>query len=232
MKLYALLLFASGLVPLALSFDTKLQFYKQWKLVFPAIILTAVLFIIPDIYFTRYGIWGFNHHYLLGINIFDLPLEEVMFFIVIPYASLFIHYSFFHYFPNRYPGKSVLIYTLLFSLIAILAIVFYHNRDYTLYAAILTLTSLLLSYVFIRETLAKFLISFLIILMPFLIVNGILTGTLIDGEVVWYNSHDIIGFRIFTIPVEDFFYGFSLILLNLFFIESFRKAAKIKTNKV
>ncbi|MBN2615238.1 MAG: lycopene cyclase domain-containing protein [Bacteroidales bacterium] len=232
MKLYAVLLFVSGLVPLALSFDAKLQFYKQWKFVLPSIFLTAVVFLIPDIFFAQYGIWGFNPHYLLGINIFNLPLEEILFFIVIPYASLFIHYSFFHYFPERYPRQSVLTYTMLLSLAAMVALVFFHHREYTLYAGILTLTSLLLAYVFVRETLAKFFVSFLLILIPFFIVNGLLTGSFIKGEVVWYNSNEILGFRILTIPVEDFFYGFSLILINLIFIESFRKIAELKTKKV
>ena len=44
-------------------------------------------------------------------------------------------------------------------------------------------------------------------------VNGVLTGSFIDQEVVWYNSDAIMGVRIGTIPFEDYFYGFLLILL-------------------
>ena len=46
-------------------------------------------------------------------------------------------------------------------------------------------------------------LSFPLILIPFLIVNGILTGSFIEDEVVWYNSSGNLGIRILTIPVED-----------------------------
>jgi lycopene cyclase domain-containing protein len=59
--------------------------------------------------------------------------------------------------------------------------------------------------------------------IPFFIVNGILTGSFIDDEVVWYNSQEIIGFRIFTVPVEDIVYGFSMILSPLLLLNIFRK---------
>jgi len=68
----------------------------------------------------------------------------------------------------------------------------------------------------------KFYITFLVILVPFLLVNGILTGSFIKQEVVWYNDHENLGIRIFTIPVEDFGYAFSLILFNLLLISKLK----------
>jgi lycopene cyclase domain-containing protein len=62
-----------------------------------------------------------------------------------------------------------------------------------------------------------------VILIPFLIVNGILTGSFIDGEVVWYNNNENLGIRFFTIPIEDFGYGFSMILFNLLLIGRLQK---------
>ena len=69
-------------------------------------------------------------------------------------------------------------------------------------------------------------LTFLVILVPFLIVNGILTGTFIEGEVVWYNPEENLGIRIFTIPVEDFGYGFSLILFDLLLSERWKRKQK------
>ena len=57
--------------------------------------------------------------------------------------------------------------------------------------------------------------TFLVILIPFIIVNAILTGSFIDEPVVWYNSQQILGIRFLTIPIEDFSYAFSLILFSL-----------------
>ena len=54
-----------------------------------------------------------------------------------------------------------------------------------------------------------------VLLLPFFIVNGILTGTGLDSPVVWYNDNENLGLRVLTIPVEDIFYGMELIFLNL-----------------
>ena len=53
-------------------------------------------------------------------------------------------------------------------------------------------------------------------LIPFFIVNGILTGSFIENEVVWYNNTENLNIRLFTIPIEDSVYAFTLILLCLF----------------
>jgi lycopene cyclase domain-containing protein len=74
----------------------------------------------------------------------------------------------------------------------------------------------------VPQILNRYFISFLIILVPFFIVDAILTGTFIEEEVVWYNNSEIIGIRLLTVPVEDIGYAFSLILLNLLLTEKFR----------
>ena len=60
-----------------------------------------------------------------------------------------------------------------------------------------------------------------LLLIPFFIVNGVLTGSFIDAPIVWYNNTQNIGTRMFTIPVEDVFYGMGLILLNILLTETF-----------
>jgi len=60
-------------------------------------------------------------------------------------------------------------------------------------------------------------------LIPFFIVNGILTGSFIENEVVWYNNDENLGIRLFTIPIEDTIYAFTLILTTLALTEYFQK---------
>ncbi len=64
---------------------------------------------------------------------------------------------------------------------------------------------------------------YLLLFPGFLTVNGILTGTGLDTPVVNYNPEDYIGLRIFTIPIEDFFYGYEMILWNLFLFKKFSR---------
>ena len=71
---------------------------------------------------------------------------------------------------------------------------------------------LIIGLIYKPVILQSFLISYLFIIIPFLIINGILTGSLIIDQVVWYNNMENLGLRIGTIPIEDFFYGFTLLL--------------------
>jgi len=55
-----------------------------------------------------------------------------------------------------------------------------------------------------------------------------LTGSFIEEEIVWYNNSENLGIRFFTIPIEDFGYAFSLILLNLMLIGQLKHRVKNK----
>jgi lycopene cyclase domain-containing protein len=71
--------------------------------------------------------------------------------------------------------------------------------------------------------LSQFFITFLIILFPFFIVNGILTGSFIENEVVWYNNNENLNIRLFTIPLEDAVYAFNMLYPSILLIEFFKK---------
>ena len=66
----------------------------------------------------------------------------------------------------------------------------------------------------------RFYFAYMILILPFFIVNGILTGTGIQDQVVWYNDAENLGVRMGTIPIEDTFYGLLLILLNVVIYEA------------
>ena len=74
-----------------------------------------------------------------------------------------------------------------------------------------------------KTILRQFYWTYLVMLLPFLLVNGILTGTGIEEEVVWYNEAHFMGYRILTIPLEDSIYGMGLILGGVFMTEYLRK---------
>ena len=90
MSLYFWVITLSFIGPFLLSFDKKIAFYKNWRFLLPSILLVALFFICWDEWFTKMGIWGFNPKYIQGIYGGHLPLEEILFFIVIPYNCLFV----------------------------------------------------------------------------------------------------------------------------------------------
>ena len=54
--------------------------------------------------------------------------------------------------------------------------------------------------------------AFLVAIIPFIIVNGILTGAVTDQPIVWYSESHIMGPRIYTIPIEDLYYNYAMLL--------------------
>ncbi len=215
--LYLLLNLGSISVPFLFSFHPKLKFYKRWKSLFIGILISMLLFITWDIIFTINGIWGFNDDYFLGFKLLSLPIEEWLFFICIPYACTFTHYALLHYFPNLKLSIAVT-KTMSYLLILLLLVLSIYNSTkwYTLINFLLAAVLIGIVIKKIPNLLSRFYLTFLAILIPFFIVNGILTGSFIRNEVVWYNNLENLNIRLFTIPIEDVVYAFSLILLNLF----------------
>jgi lycopene cyclase domain-containing protein len=219
---YVMIDFFSVIVPFLFSFHPRIRFYKYWLALFPAIITTALLFIAWDMYFTRIKIWGFNPQYLTGINIGNLPIEEVLFFICIPYSCIFTYSCL-----NEIISKRISISlqsAISISLIAIsiyLSIKYIELRYTTCTFALLAILLIITRFIIKANWLSQFFVTYLFLLIPFLIVNGLLTGTGLASPVVWYNHAEITNMRILTIPFEDFFYGMDLILLNIAFYSLF-----------
>ena len=230
--LYLLLNLGSVSVPFLYSFHPRLQLHKRFLWIFISILLTMVIFIPWDVIFTLHKIWGFNDTYFLGIKFLSLPIEEWLFFICIPFACVFTHYALLVYFPNLKLNKTSTkwISNGLMALLFVIAVVNY-KKWYTVINFSLAIPLTYLVYTYNIKLLQHFLLTFLVMLIPFFIVNGILTGSFIEDQVVWYNNVENLGIRMGTIPVEDSIYAYTMILCNLFFTELFVKKFH-KTNEI
>lgn len=223
MYTYLLLNLFTIVFPLALSFDKNVHFYKKWKYLFPAIFITLIFFVVWDYFFTVAGIWGFNHEYLTGIWIQQLPLEEWLFFITVPYACVFIYESL-----NFYVKKDLLqplarIITWPLAILLILIGILNFDQTYTFYNFIFTGSFIIVHWlIFKYHFLGRFYLAYLVHLIPFLLVNGILTYL----PIVWYNNEENFGIRIGTIPVEDTVYSLLLLLMNVTIFEYLRNKSK------
>lgn len=212
---YLLINLSAVLVPFLASFHPGLKFYKGWGALAIAMLVSCAVFLPWDMYFTHLKIWGFNPRYLTGYYIGNLPVEEVLFFICIPYCCVFTFHCLHPLIKMSLSPNTVKNITLALIGFSIVMMVLFRDRLYTCYTfAFLTIILCIAQFMLKIKWMLNFYIIYGILLIPFLIVNGLLTGTGLDEPVVWYNNTQNLNLRILTIPVEDVFYGMGLILLN------------------
>lgn len=224
--IYILLLIFTLSYPLLKSFENKICYYKKWKFLFPGIILSAIFFIAWDVWFTSIGIWKFNPDFVLGIFFLKLPIEEWLFFLIVPFSCVFI-YEVMNYFVKKdvLASHSGIITIILISFLLIAAGVNI-NKLYTA-VTFIALAFFLLVHIFILRSdyLGRFYLAWIICSIPFLIVNGVLTAM----PVLIYNDMENMNLRIYTIPVEDFFYGMLNILQVITVYEYLKRKDHEKT---
>lgn len=219
--LYLALNLGSAAVPFLFSFDKRLGFRKTWKFLVTALVCTAAFFLVWDFWFTQIGIWKFNYDYVLGITLVNLPMEEWMFFICIPFACIFTHEALKYLLPKVFIdnlGKEITIVLLIFCLIMI---VLYHNQNYTCTTFLLLGIMLCINqFVLKAKFMGRFYFSYLVSCIPFAIVNGFLTAM----PVLIYNNSENCGIRVGTIPAEDFFYSMLMLLMNITIFERLKNS--------
>lgn len=215
--------FCTIIIPFLFSFHPKLKFYKNFRFFFIANSIVAILFVLWDAYFTDLGVWGFNPNYLTGLGVFNLPLEEVLFFVCIPFSCVFTYHCLNLFFDLSWRPGIELVFVLLLSSILLGLGIYFFDQYYTSYTFIsLGILLLIIKFLLKPEWLGSLFTIYTILLLPFFVVNGILTGTGLESPVVWYNNEENLTIRLLTIPVEDIFYGFELILLNVLLYEYFK----------
>ncbi len=199
--------------PLIFSIIFYKELIKSIVPFFLSFLITGSFFILWDSFFSKKEIWNFNEKYVFKLRIFNLPIEEILFFISAPFSCLFIFKIFEHFFIEKTLNLEFLKYILFLTSFIVIIIAFYFKKKiYTFIVLLifgLSLSLFVITGIFFYY---KFFLAIITSFIPFLIFNGILTCL----PVVRYNSNHIIGIRIFSIPLEDFFYNFSM--LGLYFL--------------
>lgn len=218
--LYLFIDFVSLVFPFVFSFYPKANFSRKWKYLWPSILIPALVFIVWDNWFTSMGVWGFSPRFTTGIHFLQLPIEEIFFFICIPYACVFM-YEAVNYFKKTepLPNNGLRVTWVLIIGLTVTGIK-YIDLWYPAVTFLGTALLLIILVLLVKPAyLGRFYFAFLFILIPFIIVNGILTGTGLPEPVVWYNQEESLEVRLGTIPIEDIFYGMLLILMNVSIFE-------------
>lgn len=224
------------IVPLVASFDKRVAFVQEWKAFWPACLLTMSAFIAWDVWFTREGIWGFNSDHLVGLAWWGLPLEEWLFFISVPYACVFTYACFKKYMPSSPLGLGHRSITTAMAALCLGLALGFSDRAYlgmTSGLCALWLIAVLIQW---RSWMGHFWFAYLVLLVPFIVSNGVLTGIdfwsypwlhnspeTVGDHIVWYNNAENSGWRIFSMPADDLLYGLLLIGINVSLYEAFSR---------
>lgn len=203
---YSILMLLSFIVPFLFSFEKQIFFIKRIKEVLLSIFIVGIPYLIWDALFTKHKIWGFSEGRVSDLKFFLLPLEEVLFFVVVPYALIFIYEVLSFYFRDRVINLNLNYYLIIALAFLFLSIIAYPRIYTTTQMSVTALLFLLISVFKINIIRKKnYWLFILISFVPFLVVNYFLTSI----PIVWYDNSENLSIRILTIPLEDFFYHFT-----------------------
>ncbi|GAA1514846.1 lycopene cyclase domain-containing protein [Brevibacterium permense] len=85
---YLLLMGACVLITLPLELFFRARVYRRWRTVLWALVPVIVVFCLWDVVAIARDHWVYNPRFVTGIHLGNLPLEELVFFIVIPLCAL------------------------------------------------------------------------------------------------------------------------------------------------
>ena len=87
---YLLVLILVFLPTFLLSFHPGSDLKGKRRIVFLSSFLVGIPFILWDMWATVRGHWAFNPDFTLGLYVFNLPIEEILFFICIPFSCTYV----------------------------------------------------------------------------------------------------------------------------------------------
>lgn len=209
--------------PLVMSFERQIHFVDKWRYAWPAIIIVAIPYLIWDALVTG-AHWNFNENYIIGLRLANLPIEEWLFFFTMPFAALFSWEVIgFYYRHNRKIHAMRRVRYALYLLQLLGLLFFARGKEYTglmlfFLGAAAVVDRILETRLFLQT---RFFIFLAVLVGLILVFNGYLTWR----PVVVYDEAHQLGFRVGTIPLEDFGYGISLVTLVISFYEKFKAVA-------
>jgi len=200
------------IIPVVFSFEKKVRFYRKFPSVIASIFIVGAVYIIWDVIATARGDWAFSADHVMALRVFGLPLEEILFFITVPYACLFIYEvirSRIREREYRIPDLFMIILPVPFLIVGLINTGQPYTQTVFLFTAAFFILSMWLHPGLVRSKL--YWVFLVITYVPFILMNGILTSV----PIVTYGADAFSGIRIYTIPLEDFFYSFSMLSFHV-----------------
>jgi lycopene cyclase domain-containing protein len=214
---YTLIILVMSVITMFLFVKKTIVFFTELKYMLPAILFSGAIFILFNHRLLETGIISFNPGFLAGKYVFNLPVEELLFLLVISLFSFSVYILITVLFPNFEKPNLFLVV----SVILLLGFGFgaWYSRQKLIPFFIFFLITIYLGYTIFRNRfkmhLTKFYVSYAIAVIPYFLIKGLLYSL----PVILYNSDYTLGIRLLHTPVEEFGYFFLLMLINITIFE-------------
>ncbi len=202
--------------PVISQFNREIKHLSQWRLKLCTNGIIAIPFVIWDVIVTG-SHWRFNEAYTLDFRLLGLPIEEWLFFITVPFGCLLVWETLPRVKLSTQLRPLRHVRTVLYVALPIGIWIFSTGVQYTglvlCCLGLVALADTLLKTGLLGQPKTYLFLAILAILI--LVFNGYLTAR----PVVLYGEAFQSGYRILRIPIEDFGYGFALVLFNAMLYE-------------
>ena len=208
--------------PVVSRFSRQIRQISHWRLKLLVSGIVMIPYIIWDAIVTG-SHWWFNEAYTLDFRLLGLPIGEWLFFLTVPFGCLLVWETL----PSADSWLVQLkflryIRAVLYAALPIGVWIFSTGRQYTglvLFCfGLVGLVDMLLNVNLLLKPKTYLYLGIISVLI--LVFNGYLTAR----PVVLYGEAYQSGYRILTIPIEDFGYGFTLMLFNAMLYEKLKAA--------
>jgi lycopene cyclase domain-containing protein len=217
------------MLPLLGSFHPKLQFYKRWKFWVPAVIIPAVVFIFWDVWFTAAKVWTFNPEQVASKRLVGVPMEQVAFFFLLPFAAIFMYELVQHWAPKLIlKKKHAGILSLLIVAFWLVSLSLNLSKLYPMVCFALCLPVLTLVWYNYSDIIRRYLLVYVLLFIPLMLLNSFFVGSLGGVNILSYSDVHQMGVHLFEIPIENFSHNFLLILMGLLFVRFFEEILQKK----
>lgn len=218
---YTFLLLALGLLVLPLVFNFHKNIFKNgnFKAALGASLISAIIFSTLAVVLQLLGVLIYSTDRTIGVLFKDIPIEQYL----LNFSFSLVGVSLYQYLNISFPKNDLQRYSLAISNLLLglcIAFLFFgYSKWYTLLTfSTLLLVLFLIEYVGKLRFMYKAYRAFMVMLIPFYLVYGVLFW----NGILKVSQNGLFGLYIAKIPLENHFIALSTLLVSVYMFEFFR----------
>lgn len=189
------------------------ELFSEIKYTLVTVAITTLFFVLFDSKFVILGAKFYNPEFNFGINLLNVPVEAILYWLVVSMGSLFIYKKICYSMPAINKDNLFVIISLL--LLGLTAFLFWFNRTktYTFYVCLFFI--FYFGYIIFRNRykhiLSDFYVAFFVGLFPWALMELFF----VKLPVTSFEIQSISGLDILGLPVENLFLYLLLVFMNI-----------------